>query len=503
MPAQISPAFLEQYINKESQFKSVLLQFPEETRAFYHARGYYPVWMADKALISSLCHILRQSSFLGLQEKDYQPGLAGAYINNSLRLAHAVDSVVAELRFTDAALHFIHDILYGNASPAIGHNGLKYFPACYDIVEVLKLAIAGNRLPSLPASIEQQSPEYAVIREKIARYSIVTRDTAFREVKITSTKVNSGNKPLLTKLFQLGFIDSSGRKIADTALKGKLRAAQKLFNLLADGVLRSTSLEALNVPLTTRLKELNYAMNTLRWLSCIKQSQKVIVANIPSATLLVYDDDRVVLESKIIVGKRSTPTPLLSSKVTEVILYPYWMVPHSIAVKELLPSIKRNTGYLDANGYQVINQQGRIMDPRKIDWSVLHAGYFPYIIRQSTGCDNALGVIKLNFYNPYSVYLHDTPNKSLFNLNKRYFSHGCMRVDKAIELGRFVLKNNTIAIDTLTEKGCLHNQSPIVVPADIHIPVFVLYNTAWIDSTGRVSFYEDIYRKNQLFLRKD
>jgi murein L,D-transpeptidase YcbB/YkuD len=124
------------------------------------------------------------------------------------------------------------------------------------------------------------------------------------------------------------------------------------------------------------------------------------------------------------------------------------------------------------------------------------------MIRQSTGCDNALGLVKLNFYNPYSVYLHDTPNKSLFNFNKRYFSHGCMRVEKAMELAHLVLKNNSIAIDTLEAKGCLYNQSPIIVPADEIIPVFVLYNTAWVDSTGGVSFSEDIYRKNQFNRKK-
>ncbi|HYM94200.1 MAG TPA: L,D-transpeptidase family protein [Chitinophagaceae bacterium] len=110
--------------------------------------------------------------------------------------------------------------------------------------------------------------------------------------------------------------------------------------------------------------------------------------------------------------------------------------------------------------------------------------------------DNAFGLIKLNFYNPYSVYLHDTPGKSLFNFNKRYFSHGCMRVQKAMELGHLVLKDNHIAIDTLEQKGCLRNQSPIIVLADETIPVFVLYNTAWINAAGKVSFSENIYRRS-------
>jgi len=499
--AQIDRTAMEQFMNKESQFNSLSLQFPAETKVFYHNGGYRAIWLGNEALTADLFRLLKQSPGFGLDQNDYQQALPVLTNTQAYRMVGKEDSIFAELRCTDAALHFIHDVLYGNIAPATGYNGLNYFPACYDIAALLQYAVAANQLSSLPAVIEPRAPEYAAMKEKIVRYSQMISDSAFKEVKIVSTKADSANKPLLTKLFQLGFIDSARQILTDSVLKTKVKGVQKFFNLLSDGVLRSTTMEAFNVPMAARLRELNYALNTIRWLSCIKQSKKIIVVNIPSATLLVYDDGKVVLESKIIVGKRSTPTPLLNSTVTEVVLYPYWMVPHSIATKELLPSIKRNIGFIDANGYQVINRLGEIVDHYKIDWAALSASDFPYMIRQSTGCDNALGLVKLNFYNPYSVYLHDTPNKSLFGLNKRYFSHGCMRVEKAMDLARFVLKNNSIAIDTLSEKGCLQNQSPVIVPADENIPVFVLYNTAWVDSAGRVSFSEDIYRKNQ-FLTK-
>jgi L,D-transpeptidase YcbB len=243
------------------------------------------------------------------------------------------------------------------------------------------------------------------------------------------------------------------------------------------------------------LQQLNTALNYYRWLYCITEQQPTIVVNIPATVLKVYYNRQVLLETRIIAGKPYTPTPTLSSMVNEVILYPYWHVPYSIATKELLPIIKRNPGYLDANNYQVLNEQGKIMDPYKIEWHLLSAGYFPYTIRQSTGCDNALGLLKLNFYNPFSVYLHDTPFKPLFSFNKRFFSHGCMRVEKPMELGHLVLKNNGIAIDTLEQKGCLRNQQPIVVPVPEPLPVIVWYNPVGIDSTGRVIFFEDVYKK--------
>jgi murein L,D-transpeptidase YcbB/YkuD len=198
---------------------------------------------------------------------------------------------------------------------------------------------------------------------------------------------------------------------------------------------------------------------------------------------------------KIVAGKKSTPTPTLCSRVDEVVLYPYWHVPHSIASKELLPIIKRNPGFINEGNYQVLNSAGNIVNPYSVNWHALSSSYFPYLLRQSTGCDNALGLLKLNFYSPFGVYLHDTPIKYAFMLNNRFLSHGCMRMEKPMELGRLLLKANHIAIDTLEQKGCLRNQAPVSVPVVDHLPVIVWYNPAGMDQAGRLVFYQDIYDK--------
>ena len=327
-------------------------------------------------------------------------------------------------------------------------------------------------------------------------------DSNFKETVLKSNKVDRANRPLILKLHQLGIIDSVDKVYPESILKQKVKEAQRQFNLMADGVLRSTILQELNVPIAVRLQQLNLSVNYYRWLYCLIKNQTVIVVNIPSTYLKVYRSQEIILEMRMIMGKRSTPTPTLLSKVDQVILYPYWHVPYSIATKELLPAIKRNPGYIDAGNYQVLNKAGKIMDPYSINWHAYSRSYFPFVIRQSTGCDNALGLLKLNFYSPFGVYLHDTPNKSMFMLNKRYFSHGCMRMEKPMDLGHLVLKNNQIAIDTLEQKGCLRNQAPIIVPADVNMPVLVWYNPAGIDSTGRVVYYEDIYEKFAWMRRK-
>jgi murein L,D-transpeptidase YcbB/YkuD len=156
-----------------------------------------------------------------------------------------------------------------------------------------------------------------------------------------------------------------------------------------------------------------------------------------------------------------------------------------------------NRAFLDQGNYQVLNKAGKIVDPGTVNWRVLGPGNFPYTLRQSTGCDNALGLIKLNFDNPYSVYLHDTPNKMAFLLGKRFLSHGCMRMEKPFELARDLLPVNHIAIDTLDEKGNIRNKVPVTVKADTPTPLVVWYNLAGTDTDGQLRYYEDVYGKEK------
>jgi murein L,D-transpeptidase YcbB/YkuD len=251
----------------------------------------------------------------------------------------------------------------------------------------------------------------------------------------------------------------------------------------------------LNTPLIKRIQELKRSLNAFRWLNSYQQSQQIIVVNIPSANLFFYAGDSILLCSRAVVGKPATPTPTLCSKVTELVMFPYWMVPYKIATKELLPAIRDNIPFLDAGNYQVLDKQGNILDPYKINWKALSTKNFPYTIRQANGCDNSLGIMKLNFYSPYDVYLHDTPWKNFFSYNKRYFSHGCMRVEEAIELAKKVLPLRAAEIDSLAAHCEAHSGKPVVMNLPNPIPVFVLYQTAWPDEKGTVRFFEDVYHK--------
>jgi len=362
--------------------------------------------------------------------------------------------------------------------PELRYNGLNY--TCTD--SALHYTTAGIKASG-----------YDAIQAKLEWLMHVAGSEGFQDAVITSKELSPANVALTERLEQLGIVPQHTTPGAQQLVQ-YVKQAQRLFDLEEDAVLGKASLAAFNTPLSVRIGELELALNTMKWLGCALSGQAVIVINIPSANLRLFEDMQPVLYSNIICGKPYTPTSTLSAPVTEVILYPYWNVPYNIATKELLPHIKKSRSYLDANNLQVINSAGNVVNPYSINWSALSRSNFPYRLRQGTGCDNSLGIVKLNFNNPFTIYMHDTPAKSLFGRRKRFFSHGCMRVEKAMELARHML-TDTGPIDDIEAKGCVEYQSPVIIPVQKKAAVFVLYNTAWTDEAGEVHFYGDVYNR--------
>lgn len=232
------------------------------------------------------------------------------------------------------------------------------------------------------------------------------------------------------------------------------------------------------------------SMNYYRWIYHFR-FEKFIVVNLPAARLGYYENDSLILDMKTVVGKIKTPTPRFATYCDQAILYPYWYVPPSIIFNEYLPRIKNNPSWLDANNMQVVDGTGRILNHHKLNWASFHAGYFPYMIRQSTGCDNALGVIKFNIIAPYGVYLHDTNNKTAFLSGSRFYSHGCIRLEEPIKLGNYLLAGK---LDTTFLQSCFKEQKPIPVLLEKPIPVFVVYMPAVASAKGIIHYYKDIYK---------
>ncbi len=213
--------------------------------------------------------------------------------------------------------------------------------------------------------------------------------------------------------------------------------------------------------------------------------------------LKVVDTDTTVFESRIIVGTTKTRTPLLTSQVSNFITYPQWTVPYSIIFKEMLPQIKRNVDYLAKQNLMIVDKNDSIIDPYTIDWSKLNKNRFPYLIKQRQGDDNSLGVLKFNFANKYSVYLHDTNARWMFSQGDRALSHGCVRVKDFQRLANFLVRNDTIKYHPDTLKNWIRRQEKHVVSGFPKVPVYIRYFSVE-GKDGRIKFYPDIYSEDRI-----
>jgi L,D-transpeptidase YcbB len=485
-------------LTKEVASRSGSLKHPQLVKSFYEHNGNRLAWINNKSAVNQLLIFLETSEDLGLRKMDYKPDYLQAFNKGALTLLNFEDTLAADIRISDIAISFFKDISVGRLPPRFGYNGLEYSPDCLNIPFLISTSLSSHTLHLFFRDIEPRDPQYLALKNRLIWLNKMGRDTAEKIKLHSSLNLRSQTKrELLKRLYQLGIVNAHHEEISDQELKEVIRQAQYSFSLKVDGIARQSLVNELNIPLSVRREQLSIALNTFRWLRCIRnENAGIIVVNIPSATLMLFQGDKVSLESRVIVGKGSTPTPVFCSRVDEVILYPYWVVPKSIATKEILPIVKKDPGYLDRNNFQVLNTNGKILNPSTINWHQLTAVNFSYTFRQSTGCDNSLGIVKLSFNSPYGVYLHDTPAKALFNSDNRFYSHGCIRVQKALQVARFALKNNTTAIDTLKEDKHLINQKPIVLPASEKTPLFVLYNTVWVDSLATVRFYRNPYRNH-------
>jgi murein L,D-transpeptidase YcbB/YkuD len=237
------------------------------------------------------------------------------------------------------------------------------------------------------------------------------------------------------------------------------------------------------------LMQFKRTLNYLRWINHFK-FEKYIVVNIPSASLNYYKANTITLTMKAVVGKPSTQTPRFAAYCNKVILYPYWNVPNSIAVKELLPLYKKNPGLLNAMNMQVIDNNGKVVNASKLNWSVYTRNNFPFRFRQSTGCDNALGVMKFNLTDPFNVYMHDTNNKSAFLSQKRFYSHGCVRIEQPLQLANCILPT---PVDSSFVRSCLKDEKPMELNLVNVIPVFVIYSTVTVNARKEVVYLKDVY----------
>jgi L,D-transpeptidase YcbB len=276
-----------------------------------------------------------------------------------------------------------------------------------------------------------------------------------------------------------------------------VRLIQRRHGLYVDGIVGGKTLAALNVPVQDRIRQLQH--NLERWQQPENLGDRYILVNIPDFTLRLIDQNREVWATRVVVGKRKRRTPILRSTIDYLIFNPYWHVPSRIAKQELLPRAMVAPHFLSEQQMEIVSPDGRVLHPSSIDWTVVNPHDFPYRIRQRPGAQNALGRVKFMFPNKHSVYLHDTSSPALFARAERALSHGCVRVEKPLELAAYLLQDPERQLWTpeqvaqVIQRG-KHTYVKLPQPIDVHL----VYRTAWADDDGTVQFRLDIYQHDDL-----
>ncbi len=314
------------------------------------------------------------------------------------------------------------------------------------------------------------------------------------------TKGDVGEKVVLLRK-RLGMTGVTEKEaLFNEELGEAVRHFQERHGLEPDGVAGKETVAAMNVPVEARLRQLE--LNRKRYQEFSEKvkagGKRAIIVNIPDFRLKIFEDGRPIAEMKVIVGQndKDWKTPLLSSHITTLILNPTWSVPPTIFEKEVILELRKDPTYLAQNNMMVVrtaDKKQEPVDPAKIDWNRVDEKTPEFRIVQREGEGNSLGRIKFLFPNKYAVYLHDTPHKALFSKPVRALSHGCVRVEKPMELAQFLMKDHPRWTQDKLEKMIEDKQTRYLLlpsPVDIHI----IYLTAWVDHEGRVQFRNDIYQ---------
>jgi murein L,D-transpeptidase YcbB/YkuD len=275
-----------------------------------------------------------------------------------------------------------------------------------------------------------------------------------------------------------------------------VKAFQEAAGLDVDGVIGQQTIAAFNAGTSgNRVEQLVHSLERLRWMPRDFGAKHVFV-NTASFETKVVENGATIWNSKVIVGTPQNQTVTFSDQMETVVFNPYWGVPASIILNEMLPEIFRDPSYMDREGYEVTDLNGQVISSYNVDWYNLNRKNLPIGVRQPPGPANALGELKFLFPNEHAIYMHDTPSKPLFAKPMRAYSHGCVRVENPRHFAEIVLGWDQERIDST-----LAANRDYSVPVEQKIDVHITYFTAWPDDNGTVRYFDDVYGRDALLDR--
>ena len=493
--------------------KTTLICNPKLLLAFYLHREVKPVWVSKNGLKSKakvLIKTIIEAEHEGLDSETYhQKNILNLVSDITLSIiSHTPEHAkIAELDLllTDAFFSYGFHLSEGVVDPYSNKQNWYIKKPRKKTGKVFQYLLYDDKMEEFIDSLQPHHLGYLRLKQALLKYQNIKKSGCWNQVP-AGKKLRKGDygtriAALRSCLIISGDLTDTtigNQDYFDEVLEDGVRRFQARHGLKVDGIVGPKTRFALNVPVEDRIRQIRLNMERWRWLP-IDLGNCHLTVNTADFKLSVVENEQTIKSIRTIVGKIKRPTPVFSQKITYLELNPYWNIPHSIALNDILPRIKKDPGYLADHNIRVFEnweEDARELNPESINWDAITKKNFVYKLRQDPANSNALGRIKFIFPNEFSIYLHDTPTRNLFNKTRRTFSSGCIRIEKPVELAAYLLQNNSKWSFEKLVAAVNRKKNKIILLSD-PIKIYILYWTAWVDKNGIINFRDDIYGRDR------
>lgn len=475
--------------------KNVADSISRRMRSFYNARNYQFAWFSNDGLTEQArgfwnlhdYHTTYANDTM-LKDKAFEKRMNALFAEESLSVdASNKSTVQTEIQMTQ---HFIQYMMSEYEEGYVKRKEMERFvpQKKRDPLELADSLIKKKHKDN--KYFEEANERYGALKNYLAQYYNIVAKGGWRPITSGTKSLKKGaSSPAIAQIkAQLRMTGDLRSADTTTVFNDTLEMAIKNFQVrhgyTPDGVVGPAIIKELNVPAQVRLQQILMNMERMRWMPNEPKSDNLILVNIPEFVLHMYEGNKKVWDMNVVVGKEGHNTTMFTGDLNQVVFSPYWNVPPSIVKNEILPAMSRNPNYLASQNMEITGDEGGL--PK---------------IRQKPGGENALGQVKFLFPNSFNIYFHDTPSKSLFERDKRAYSHGCIRLSDPFELAQYLLRNQP---EWTPEKimDAMNSGEEKFVKLKKPVPVFITYYTAWVDERGQLNFRDDIYDHDQKLAKK-
>lgn len=454
-------------------------------RSFYNTRNYQFAWFSSDGMNEQTSafwnlhdYVTTYNNDTSLKDKKLQRKMDALMAEENLSPMATTDYISTELTLTE---HFIKYILNNYGKGYVKRKEMERF---IPFKKEDPLALADSLLNKKHKDdkyFEDVNAPYKALKEQLGKYYNIAKAGGWPRITISKKTLKKGlSDPaisIIKKRLRISgeMIGKDSSQVCNDSLENAVKIFQTTMGYKPDGIITASLINDMNVPALARIKQILINMGRMRWMP-VEPSGKLILVNIPEFALHVYENKKKIWDMDVVVGKEGHHTTMFSGDLNQIVFSPYWNVPASIVEKEILPKLASDPNYLAS---QNMEQTGTDEDgvPK---------------IRQLPGPENSLGRVKFLFPNSFNIYFHDTNAKTLFEKDKRAFSHGCIRLSQPEKMAQYLLRDQPEWTLQRIEEAMNSGQEQYVKLKN-PVPVIITYYTAWVDDNGQLNFRDDIY----------